>query len=343
MRYVRAIIAVVMIPIFAAVAYGVCPLNGPSALKVGKGKGSLRSGSAVLYGPSMATIEVVGSIGAPNLIFVGVGGGGAGGSAGGSGFAGNPNNDNGGGGGGGAGAPLLAFSVTAKKGDAFEVSLGSGGTVVGPGGRMGTPGAKGGDGSGSIVRRHSGSPLLTFPGATGGAGGIGSTNQPAVASGGSGTQGGSSGGAGGAVPAPPSEGGKPSQITPAVSIGGGTDPGNGAGGGGGGSALCVGGNGGHGGTFAGAPGDAKQGLPGTRGAGGGGAGARGEGGEPGLVGGVGGNGVVIVLWGDDAKDFPTAVAGPTAGVTLSPAGLKRVRDAIAKVGSNPGDFCTCAP
>ena len=320
MKNATAVIALVSSVVLSTLAHGACR-RVPGSVTIGAGSRKDASGHLVLSAP--ANIQVVGSIGDARLVFVGVGGGGEGGSAGGSGFASSPR-DNGGGGGGGAGAAILAFAVTAERCDAFRLAPGNGGKAANLGGAMGTNGQKGADGTNSLVRR-AGKTLLLFPGGIGGGGGIGSTHQPAGVAGGNAGPNGGSGGAGGADSSPGAAG-DPSLIEVNHSLGGTASQGNGGGGGGGGASLCIGGNGGNGGTFAGAPADALPGGNGIGGSGGGGAGARGEGGEKGLPGGSGGGGVIIVFWGDEAKDFPTAVAPtPIGGLTLSPAAVAQIQ------------------
>src|SRR4051812_31696575 len=119
------VIAICSLLTLAEPAHAGCPATTPNAILIGQGGGGRPSGMAVLYG-APKTINVIGNLDVPLVIFIGVGGGGEGGTAGGSGFAGGAN-DNGGGGGGAAGAPVLAFFVTATRGDVFNVELGTGG------------------------------------------------------------------------------------------------------------------------------------------------------------------------------------------------------------------------
>jgi hypothetical protein len=299
-----------------------CLINPP---RVGGGTG----GCALFSGGGNLSFRVAGN--PSSIVFVGVGGGGAGGSAGGSGFAGNERNDNGGGGGGGAGAPILGYQVATATGDVFQVVIGSGGRGPTSGGSMGTPGTAGGDGSSSEVRRVNGANLVFFPGGQGGRGGIGSTHQPAITPGGAPMPSGANGGNGGAESRAGDNGGLSFILTGSscqAAIGGTTSADHGGGGGGGGSALCIGGNGGNGGSSQGSAGG--HGSDGQFGAGGGGAGARGAGGEIGAGGGNGGDGLVIVLWGSQARDFPIA----TDGLVMSDAGVQRVRAALR-------DTCIC--
>lgn len=305
-----------------------CPTNPPNV-------GGRTGGCALFFGGGNPSFRVVGNPGP--IIFVGVGGGGAGGSAGGSGFAGNDRNDNGGGGGGGAGAPIRGYQVATATGDVFQVVIGSGGRGPTSGGSMGTPGTAGGDGLNSIVRRVNGANLIIFPGGQGGRGGIGSTNQPAITPGGAPMPGGANGGNGGAESRAGDDGGQSFVLAGSscrAAIGGTTSADHGGGGGGGGSALCIGGNGGNGGSSQGSAGG--PGSNGQFGAGGGGAGARGAGGEVGAGGGNGGDGLVIVFWGDQARDFPIATDQPSL-VTMSDAGVRRVRAALAAL----RDTCRC--
>lgn len=314
---------------------GACPNTSATPVNIGNSTG----GFEILCGPVNPRIRVVGNPGP--IVFVGVGGGGAGGSAGGSGFAGN-NTDNGGGAGGGAGAPILGFQVGTATGDVFEITIGTGGPGPASGGSMGTSGTAGGNGTSSFVRRADGPNLVVFPGGQGGHGGVGSTNQPAIAPGGAATTGGANGGNGGADSKAGDFGGQSFVLAPTScqrATGGATDADHGGGGGGGGSALCIGGNGGDGGSSQGSAGG--PGMKGQFGSGGGGAGARGAGGEVGAGGGNGGDGLVIVFWGDQARDFP--IATDRSSLTMSDAGVRRVQNALREQAHDAAfrQLCPC--